>query len=261
MAQYKYSTKIENEENIAKAAGRDLGISTKQTIEVCNAIRGKSIDDARKILQGAISKKTPIEFKRFTAGAGHKKGIGPGKYPVKCCTQILELLNQTAANASFKGLSTSSMIIKSLCPQTAAKRWHYGRQRRRKMKRTNLEIVLEEQEKKKETKKAEGKPAVKTEEKKVEEKKSVEKKEAVKTEEKKVEVKKEEKVEKEEEEPKKESTAEKAVEKKAEAPKEKKIEESKPAVKKQEAPKKEEAAVEKPKEESKTVEKKEEVKQ
>ena len=155
MAQYNYSVKTENEEKIAKAAGRDMEISTKQTIEVCNAIRKKTIDQARKILEKAIKQESPIKFRRFTEGAAHRKGIGSGKYPVNCCTAILALLNQAAANATFKGLNTSGMIIKALVPQAAAKRWHYGRQRRRKMKRTNLEIVLEEQEEKKTTKKKE----------------------------------------------------------------------------------------------------------
>jgi large subunit ribosomal protein L22 len=171
MAQYKYSTNTRDVENISKAVGRDLEISTKQAIEVCNFIKKKKVDEARAILEKVISKKMPIAFKRFTEGAGHKRGIGAGKYPIKCCEEILRLLNQTAANASFKGLNPSNMVIKILCPQKAAKRWHYGRQRRRMMKRTNLEIVLEEQEEKKSGKKtAVKKEAAKSEVKKVEKK-------------------------------------------------------------------------------------------
>jgi large subunit ribosomal protein L22 len=160
MAQYNYSVKIENEDNIAKAVGREMEISTKQTIEVCNTIRKKRIDDARKILEMAVSKEKPIKFRRFTGGAAHRKGIGAGKYPVKCCEAILKLLNQAAANASVKGLNPSNMIIKALVPQKAGTRWHYGRQSRRKMKRTHLEIVLEEQ---KEMKKPEKKEKPKAE--------------------------------------------------------------------------------------------------
>lgn len=151
MAQYNYATKIENEENIAKAAGREMGVSTKHTIEVCNSIRKKSVAEARKILEDVIDKKRPIKFRRFTEGAAHRKGIGAGKYPVKCCEEILRLLNQAAANASFKGLNPNIMIIGSLVPQKGGNRWHYGRQRRRRMKRTNLEIILEEQKEMKKT--------------------------------------------------------------------------------------------------------------
>ena len=167
---YNYSTNIENEENIAKAAGLDMEISTKQTIEVCNAIKKKKVDDARKILESAIDGSKPIKFRRFTGGAGHRKGIGSGKFPVKCCTGILRLLNQAAANASFKGLNPSNMIIKALVPQKAGNRMHYGRQSRRKMKRTHLEIILEEN---KELKKTESKK---------EPKKQTEKKQEVKKE-------------------------------------------------------------------------------
>jgi large subunit ribosomal protein L22 len=144
MTQYNYSTKMEDEGNIAKAVGRELEISTKQTIEVCDTIRGMNVDDARKTLQMAIDLKKPIKFRRFMGGAAHRKGMGAAKFPVKCCTEILRLLNQTAANASFKGLNPSNMVIKVAIPQKAGNRWHYGRQSRRKMKRTHLEIILEE---------------------------------------------------------------------------------------------------------------------
>jgi len=162
MAQYKYATKMENEDSIARAVGRDVEISKKQAIEVCNFIKGMNVDDAKKILQDVINKKKAVKFRRFTGGAAHRKGIGAGKYPIKCCIEILRLLNQVAANASFKGLNPSNMIIKALCPQTGAKRWHYGRQRRRRMKRANLEIVIQESEEKKTSKKqkdSEGKKA------------------------------------------------------------------------------------------------------
>jgi large subunit ribosomal protein L22 len=160
MAEYNYSVKLENEENIAKAVGREMEISTKHAIEVSNAIKKKKVDDARKILEAAISLETPIKFRRFTGGASHRKGIGAGKYPVKCCEAILKLLNQAAANASFKGMNPSNMIIKAMVPQRAGNRMHYGRQSRRKMKRTHLEIFLEEQkEKPKAEKKQEAKKA------------------------------------------------------------------------------------------------------
>jgi hypothetical protein len=36
------------------------------------------------------------------------------------------------------------MVILHLCAHTASKPWHYGRKKRQKMKRTNLEVVLVE---------------------------------------------------------------------------------------------------------------------
>ena len=36
--------------------------------------------------------KKPIEYTRFTNGAGHKKGMAAGKYPINVCTEILKII-------------------------------------------------------------------------------------------------------------------------------------------------------------------------
>jgi len=125
------------------AVGRSLPISTKQSIEICDFIRNRSIDDAKKILNEVIKKKMAIPFKRFREGAGHKRGIASGKYPQKACKELLKVLNMVEANAQHKGLS-SSLKIKSILAQKASTPWHFGRKRRRKMKRTHIEVVVEE---------------------------------------------------------------------------------------------------------------------
>ncbi len=157
MAQYNYSTKLVEKENTAKAVGRDLAISTKQTIEVCNLVRKMNVEKAKKLLSEVISKKQAVPFKRFNGDMGHKRKIGPGRYPVNTCTEILRLLESASTNAQFKGLNATSLIIAHINAQGGARRWHYGRKRRRQMKRTNVEIVLEEIEAKKEEKKVEKK--------------------------------------------------------------------------------------------------------
>ena len=167
MSPYKYSGTI-NEHRV-KAVGLLMPISTKQSIEICNLIRGKNLQKAKKILSEAKDMKRPIPFKRFTEGAGHKHGIGPGKYPVKACGEILDLVNLVEANAQHKGLDTSSLEIIHICANKGPKSWHYGRQSRIKMKRSHIEIIVEEKEIKKEEKPKEvKKPA---EEKKEEPKK------------------------------------------------------------------------------------------
>ena len=151
MSQYKYSAKVN--EHRARAVGLLMPISTKQSVEICNLIRGKNIQKAKKILNEAKDMKKPIPFTRFTEGAGHKHGIGPGKYPVKACSEILNLVNLVEANAQHKGLDTSSLEIINICAKKGPKSWHYGRQSRIKMKKTHVEIVVEEKEIKKEKKK------------------------------------------------------------------------------------------------------------
>lgn len=177
MSPYKYSATVN--EHRARAVGLLLPISTKKSIEICNFIRGKNIQKAKEILNNVIDMKKPVPFKRFTGGAGHKHGIGPGKYPVKACKEILSLVKLVEANAQHKGLDTSSLEIIHICAKKGPKSWHYGRKRRIAMKRTYIEIVVEEKEVKKETKKTETKkPAKKEESKPI--KKQEEKKEHVK---------------------------------------------------------------------------------
>jgi len=138
----------EKKENIAKVVGRDLNLSTKQSIEICNYIRKKELVKAKNQLEKVLKKELAIPFKRFTEGAGHKKRTGPGKYPLKASKQILMLLKSLEANAQNKGLSTNLKII-HVCAQQAAKPMRSGR-RRTEMKRSHVEIVAEEIPKKKE---------------------------------------------------------------------------------------------------------------
>ena len=98
-----------------------------------------------------------IPFRRFTSSISHKKGKGPGKYPINAATEILKLVENAEANAKFKGLNASNLIIKHMCAQHGGNVWKAGRFRRRKMKRTHIEIVVTEGKAKKESKKKEKK--------------------------------------------------------------------------------------------------------
>ena len=129
---------------MARIVGRVLGISYKASIEICNTIRGKEAAKAKKILNDIISKKVPIRFSRFTNGAGHKKSVGPGKYPLKAAKEILKLVETAEANAQFQGLNTSNLKIVHISAQKGGNQWRYGRVRRRRMKRTTIEVVIEE---------------------------------------------------------------------------------------------------------------------
>jgi large subunit ribosomal protein L22 len=148
---YKYAFKSDKE-NIVKVVGRDLGISTKQAIEICSYIKGMQLKNATALLTNVMKMQAVIPFKRFTEGAGHKKGFGAAKYPLRASKQFLALLKALEANAQNKGLSTELKIIHA-CAQKAAEPFHYGRKRRIRMKRTHVEIAAEEQEVKRDSKK------------------------------------------------------------------------------------------------------------
>jgi len=165
MARYNYATKGISVEHAAKAVGISLPISRKTSVEVCAFIRNKSLDKAKALLQAVIDKKIAVPFKRYNRDVGHKKGrIAAGRYPQKTCKEIFKLLESVEANAQFKGLNTANLVIKSIIANAASRPWHYGRQRRRKMKRTNIEIVVEERAvKEKKEEKVEKKEAKKKE--------------------------------------------------------------------------------------------------
>lgn len=139
-----YSFKNYDNKGMARAFGRSMPISFKQSIEVCNFVRNKSLQQAKKILAEVMEKKRAIPFRRFNTDLGHKKKIGPGSYPIKTSQELLKLLEDVEANAQFKGLNANNLVISHLSPKKAAKAWRYGRQRRRTMKRTDVEVVVKE---------------------------------------------------------------------------------------------------------------------
>ncbi|MBU1199062.1 MAG: 50S ribosomal protein L22 [Nanoarchaeota archaeon] len=172
---YNYAFKSDKE-NVVKIVGRDLGISTKQAIEICSFIKNKPISKTISILEKVIEKQIPIPFTRFTEGAGHKTGMASGKFPVKASKQFINLLKTLEANAQNKGLGTELKIIHA-CAQRASSPMRHGRKRGISMKRAHVEIMAEEMEPVKKDKKVKGtekqKPEAPKEEKKVEVKKEV----------------------------------------------------------------------------------------
>lgn len=135
------------EENVAKAVLKDAGISSKHAIEICSHLRHKKVAYAKEFLGSVIKKEKAVKFTRFTAGAGHKTSIGPGKYPKKASEMILQAIESAESNAVDKGLGLDLKIV-HLSAQRASTPWHYGRQSRRKTKRTHIEVVIQEVENK-----------------------------------------------------------------------------------------------------------------
>lgn len=131
-------------EQSAKAYGRNLPISTKTSIEICSHLRGMTFDRAVTVLTNVLQLKQAIPFTRFMDGVGHRKGnMAAGRYPQKGSQLIKDLLMSAKSNAENKGLS-DSLVVAHICAHKAATPFHNGRQKRRVMKRTHIEIVLEE---------------------------------------------------------------------------------------------------------------------
>jgi large subunit ribosomal protein L22 len=107
-----YSIELDPE-TTAKAIGKDLRISYKNSIEVCSAVRGMPIEDAKNYLEKVIEKTVPVPYRKHKRHINHRKGLGfgPGKFPVNAAKAILDLINTAENNAEYKGLDPEEMFI------------------------------------------------------------------------------------------------------------------------------------------------------
>ncbi len=133
---------IKTTENQAKAVALSIPVSTKHAVEVCRSVRGLPIEKAKSVLSDAIALKKPIPFKRYKRNIGHRRGIASGRYPVKTCKAVLELIESASKNAQFKGLG-ANLFVKHIRAIKGPSARRYGR-RNRSAKRTHVEVVLEE---------------------------------------------------------------------------------------------------------------------
>ncbi len=140
---YKYSVNVGKE--MAKAVGLAMPVSLKRSVEICDYIRGKNLKRAIGMLNRVIREETAVPFKKFNrGGTGHKPGMAAGRYPKKTCAEIIKVLENASSNAEHKGLSANSLVIVHMCAKKGSKSFHYGRKRRRLMKRTHIEVVVAE---------------------------------------------------------------------------------------------------------------------
>ncbi len=135
----------DNKEHTAKVSGRNLPISSKHSKEVCSFILNKDLNKAKQLLSRVIKREIAIPYKRHNRKLAHKPGkVGPGRYPLKPIEHITKLLNAVEANAEDKGIDTKNLIICEAKANKATQQLHYGRKRRRLMKRTHIDIVVKE---------------------------------------------------------------------------------------------------------------------
>lgn len=138
-----------DEEHNVTARGYNLAISRKFSVEVANFIRYKNLVKAKNMIEGVIAKKIAVPIRIYNRDQAHKKGkIAAGRYPVKVAESILMLLNSAEMNAVDKGLDTDSLFIKNIVVNKGSSSAKAGRIRGRVNKRTHIEVILEEREKK-----------------------------------------------------------------------------------------------------------------
>jgi len=124
--------------------GKDLPISTKHCIAICNFIKGKKIDEAVHLLGEVLTMKKAVPMK---GEIPHRKGrIMSGRYPINAIKGFVKLLKQLAANATVNELELEKVKIE--CKADRASR-PYRRFGNKRFKRTHVMLKLKINERKK----------------------------------------------------------------------------------------------------------------
>ncbi len=158
-----------NEAHRATAQMKDLAVSSKHCIEICNRLRYHSVEFAKKYLSEVAELKRAVSFKSFVRNVGHKRGMSTGRFPEKAARQFLILIKSVEANAQSKGLDVSNLKITRLLSNRASIPMTGGRQDGT-THRTHLEIEVQEGKAKKKTESKTEAKKVDTAEAKVEKK-------------------------------------------------------------------------------------------
>lgn len=112
MPKHDYSADLDERE-CAKAMGRELHISPKDSVEICKKIKGMRLGEAREYLEAVTNKEESIPYSRHNKKRAHRKGAGrdSGGFPVKAAKSILDVLENVEANAEYKGLALEKLRI------------------------------------------------------------------------------------------------------------------------------------------------------
>ncbi len=141
-----------NPEKTAKASGRELKVSHKAAREVCRAIKGMMLNNAKEYLRDVAAKKKAIPYTRYKKKLPHRHGLiktFAGRYPTKTSEQILDVLNSAQSNAENKGLDVDRLRIIHAAAYQGMKLKRYaprahGRASPKYDTTTHVEIVLDE---------------------------------------------------------------------------------------------------------------------
>lgn len=138
-------------ERSAIARAREVDISLKDAVNIAHHLKGKSLELAKKIVDEAMEKKRSIPYFRYLDSVSHRRGSGPGRYPIKALKAFKEVIENAEANAEFKSLDSENLRIKHIAATKGRmlKKYlpkAYGRSGAFFKDLVNIEIVLEEVE-------------------------------------------------------------------------------------------------------------------
>ena len=149
---YSIINELLDPEKTAKASGRELKVSHKAAREVCKALKGMMLNDAKQYLRDVAAKKKAVPYTRYNKKLPHRHGLVNsfcGRYPIKASQQILDVLESAQSNAENKGLDVDRLRIIHAAAYQGMKLKRYmrrahGRSSPKFDTTTHVEIVLDE---------------------------------------------------------------------------------------------------------------------
>lgn len=143
----KVGEKKEKKEKIKKTEAhldvQNARISTKQSIAICDWIRGKKIDDSIFFLEEVVKKKKALPMK---GEIPHRKGrIQSGRFPMLSSLEFIKFLKSLKANAIQNGIDVDKAKISRAISNIGNRPLKRGG--REKAKRTHIYIQVEEPKK------------------------------------------------------------------------------------------------------------------
>jgi len=147
-----YSVIVTDPYTTAKASAREVRVSPKAAREVCAAIKGMKLDEAKEFLEQVVQRKKAVPYRRHRKTMPHRRGLqgaAAGRYPAKAAGKILETLESAESNAEYKGLDTESLKVVHAAAYPGMKIKKYipramGRATPRFNTLCHVEIVLEQ---------------------------------------------------------------------------------------------------------------------
>ena len=155
MAHWTYPQLNIEENKIAKAVIKNVPASIRDLYNVCKAIRGMKLNDAKNFLNNVLEEKEALPFWRYSHGSSHKANISPkwkvksGRYPKKAIKYVLKVLENAENNANSKGLDMDKLKILHIAAHKGItiKRYMpraFGRSTPKYRRTSSIEVILAE---------------------------------------------------------------------------------------------------------------------
>ena len=122
----------------AVASGYSLRISCKNSMAICDVIRGKSPEWSIGRLEDVLKGKRVIPMAGREVPHQKGKGLAGARYPRNASQEMIKLLKQLEANAAVNGIEN---LVITLAKANIASRPHKSQGRRAKRTHISLEVM------------------------------------------------------------------------------------------------------------------------